>query len=163
MDKSAVATRSKDPGVRRGLLDLTLQYLKPTVTALERGNSPPFAFDPWTGRRLLFHFSRESPLADGSLLAFSDDLDLCDAYRARLLRLLRPPQMWYYIPNIIAQCKHRFSKRPNTVALPYDMIAELEAYDREVQETYPWVSECPYSAVGIPFQRPVLTILPEQD
>jgi hypothetical protein len=140
------------------LLELTLQKLMIAVDALENGHQVPFPLDPWSANKMFPFFGRfrPGPSVVSGRPFFLDQAkeDLCDSYRARLVRLLRRPEMWRNMQVTIDRCKSSLEKCPISSSVPYDIVAELEAYQNEVVTTFPWVMENPFASVDVTCERP---------
>lgn len=140
------------------LLEITLQKLMIAVDALENGRQVPFPVDPWSANKMFPFFGRFRPrpsIVSGRPF-FLDQAkeDLCDSYRARLVRLLRRPEMWRDMQVTIDRCKSSLEECPISSPIPYDIVTELEAYQDEVVEAFPWVETNPFSSVGVTCERP---------
>jgi hypothetical protein len=132
----------------RETVERALFCLKASVAALENGCAPPYDMDWLSASRLTFRLRRASVYAT-VYPEYFPQWDLCDAYRARLIRLLRRPEQWYMNAENVNRIKESLALRPPVAELPYQIVEELCGYDREVVESYPWLEETPYRMAGV--------------
>lgn len=79
-----------------------------------------------------------------------ESFDLIFAYRARVTRLLKLPQYYYYVKDMVARAEATAVKHPISAGLPYHPLEELRAYLRDMEAKYPILIEEPFPKQNFP-------------